>query len=109
MWFAEDPGNGVGRITTPGFLSVSPATGSPATPVTLVGGGLASGETVVAKYFTGLTSPRTVKLCTATATVAGTFSCSGSIPTSAGSPGPHTIRAKGSLSSIVVTATFIVA
>jgi hypothetical protein len=82
------------RTTT---ISVTPSTGAPLTAVTIAGSGFGAGEKVVVTYATGLATPKSVKLCTTTATASGTFSCGGQIPDAptAGATGKHVIAAKG--------------
>lgn len=89
-------------------VTVTPSSGPAATPVTVAGGGFASGETVKVTYMTVLPSPTRVTVCTTTATSMGTFSCTGNIPptATAGATGAHKITAKGSSSLRPPTATF---
>jgi hypothetical protein len=89
-------------------VAITPSSGLPSTPVTVTGGGFASGESVAVTYKTGLASPASVTLCTTTATGIGTFSCSGSIPgaSTAGATGAHQITAKGTSSKRQPTTTF---
>ena len=63
-------------------LSMTPSTGGRRTPVTFNGTGFMAGQTVTISYLSGRKKPKraTTVLCTATATVAGTFSCNGTIP-----------------------------
>lgn len=81
-------------------VAVSPKSGPAGTAVALSGGGFLSTETVTVTYLTGLSSPTSVVICSATATTSGTFSCSGSIPgaATAGATGGHKIVAKGGTS-----------
>jgi large repetitive protein len=90
------------------YVGVAPGSGPPTTPVTVSGGGFAPGETVKATYKTGLSapSPASVILCTAIAAGDGTFTCSGTIPATAGPAGNHKVKAKGTTSLATATATF---
>jgi Fibronectin type III domain len=92
----------------PAGVSLTPNSGSPKAAVTVSGRGFAAGETVTVGYSTGLTSPKTVTICKATANSSGTYSCNGDIPTSAkaGAQGDHTVTAKGNISKIQAKTTF---
>jgi hypothetical protein len=59
-------------------------------------------------YKTGLSSPPSVVLCTATVLSDGTFSCTGQIPSgaTAGALGAHKIVAKGATSKAKAETTF---
>jgi hypothetical protein len=63
-------------------LSMSPSTGGRRTPVTFNGTGFMPGQMVTITYLSGRKKPKRAAtvLCTATATVAGTVSCNGTIP-----------------------------
>lgn len=89
-------------------VTISPKSGPAGTPVAVAGGGFASGETVTTTYTTGLTTPKTVTVCTTKATSIGAFSCTGNIPATAtaGASGKHTITAKGSTSLRKPTTSF---
>ena len=89
-------------------VSLTPNSGAPKAAVTVSGNGFAAGETVTVGYSTGLTSPKTVTICKATADSEGTYSCDGRIPNAsrAGANGTHTVSATGSLSKIKATTTF---
>jgi hypothetical protein len=93
-----------------GHVVVSPSSGAPATAVTVSGRGFASGETVQAKYKTGLSAPNpaSVVLCTTTAATDGTFTCNATIPSAAlaGSAGGHKVTARGVSSRLSASATF---
>jgi hypothetical protein len=90
------------------FAMVSPASGPPGTAVTVSGGNFDGGDTVKVTYNTGLASPASVVLCTATALADGTFTCSGQIPAkpTAGAKGAHKIVAKAQPSLSKAKATF---
>ncbi len=83
---------------------VTPGSGPAATHVSLSGGGFASGETVKVSYYTTASTPVTV--CSATSTSAGSFQCSGNVPSSAGAVGPHKILARGATSLRKAFGTF---
>jgi hypothetical protein len=89
-------------------VTVRPRSGSATTALTVAGGGFASGETVIVTYETRLVTPKTVTVCTTTATSIGTFSCTGNIApkATAGGSGEHEITAMGSSSLRQPTATF---
>jgi hypothetical protein len=98
----------VSCIQSEDYVVIAPATGAAGAPVTASGGGFLVGESVKVKYKTGLASPPSVVLCTATAVANGSFSCSGHIPSgaSAGAAGAHKIVAKGGTSLRKSTTTF---
>jgi len=115
IWFADEgscPGinqpGAISRASLPPYDIVSPPSGAANSSVTITGGGFAAGESVKVNYETGLASPTKVTLCTTTATVTGTFSCSGSIPgaSKAGATGLHDVKAFGATSKIVVATGF---
>ncbi len=107
LWFTNWIGNSIGRITAVPSVSVSPSSGIPGVSVVVSGEGYAPGEQVNAIYKTGLASPSTVAICSASANPDGTFSCGGSIPTStAGAAGDHKIKAKGMTSRVIASTTF---
>ena len=93
---------------TPAEVSLTPNSGVPKQAVTASGGGFAAGETVTVAYATALSSPKSVRICTATAAVTGTYACNGRIPTAskAGATGMHIVSATGGLSKIKVTTIF---
>jgi hypothetical protein len=82
------------------WVKLSPTSATAGTRVTATGGGFASGETVTVRYQTRIASPALVTICSATATGAGLFTCSGSVPAGAGSgpTGVHAVTAVGGLS-----------
>jgi hypothetical protein len=79
------------------YVTISPKSGAPLTPVSVSGGGFIGSETVNVEYATGLVSPTQVTICTTTASATGTYSCSGKIPkaSKAGAIKKHTITAQG--------------
>jgi hypothetical protein len=88
-------------------LNLSVLSGPPGTAVSVSSGGFKSGETVDVNYKTGLTSPKTVSICNATATTSGNLTCSGTIPTTdAGALGRHVVEAVGSSSGDTTSGTF---
>jgi len=89
-------------------LNVSPTSGRPGKHVTVSGLGFSPGETVKITYTTGLASPKSVTICTATAGSNTSYTCSGTIPptATAGSHTAHKIVAKGLTSGIKVKTTF---
>jgi len=123
---AEEPDTVDVTVTTPGGTSPkgaadrftfdpagptaapSPASGPVGTAVTVTGGGFGPGETVKVSYLTGLHPPHpaSVALCKAKAADDGTFSCTGTISAKAGSPGDHSIVAKGKTSATSATTVF---
>jgi len=76
--------------------------------VTVSGRGFNPGETVKISYKTGLASPKSVTICTATAGANTSYACSGTIPSAAtaGVHAAHNIVAKGLTSGIKVKTTF---
>ncbi len=96
-------------VTAP-TTAISPRHGLAGTAVTVSGEHFWPGETVKVTYKTGQGSPHptSVLICSATVEDNGTFSCTGHIPatTTAGSPGNHTILAKGKTSLLQATTTF---
>jgi hypothetical protein len=90
------------------FVAVSPTSGPPGTLVTVSGGGFATSEVVAVSYLTGLVSPAAVPICTATANVTGSYTCTGAIPpaSQAGLRGAHSIVAKGGSSLRKPSVTF---
>jgi YVTN family beta-propeller protein len=95
-------------VIVPSSLDVPPPSGLPGTSVTVSGRGFNPGETVKVTYKTGLASPASVTLCTVTAGSDTTYTCSGSIPSTAtaGATGSHEIAAKGQTSGIKVKTAF---
>ena len=108
LWFTNPGSNSIGRITAVPELTPSPSSAGPGAEVTMTGEGYQPGEKVAVKYQTGVTSPSSVPLCTATAATDGTMSCSGGIPTgaSAGAVGSHEIKATGKNSLAEASTTF---
>jgi hypothetical protein len=114
VWLTnQTPGNDwhtwnfAGRPSAPPVVSIAPPTGPKGTAVTVSGQHFAAGETVNVKYKTGLTAPKSVFLCSATANSSGSFSCNGAIPTTnQGALGAHTIVAKGVASQSKAKTTF---
>jgi virginiamycin B lyase len=105
VWFVN--ADSIGRITTADSVVASPSQGTPDTAVTLTGSGFNSGEAVVVKFLTGLTTSPSDTLCSTTASGEGTFTCSGDIPTTAGTPAVHTIKATGKTSKVTAKTTFL--
>jgi hypothetical protein len=92
---------GAGSFKLLPTLGITPSSGPGGTAITVTGSHYSPGESVTARYTTGLSSPSTVILCSATATGTGTISCGGHIPTSStGAKGTHHITAKGSVSKL---------
>jgi len=91
-------------------LNVSPTSGHPRTSVTVSGQGFSPGENVKITYKTGLASPKSVTICTATVGSDTSYTCSGTIPprATAGARGAHTMVAKGLTSLIKVQTTFTI-
>ena len=89
-------------------MNVSPTSGPPGKSVTVSGRGFNPGETVKITYKTGLASPKSVTICTATAGSDTSYTCSGTIPptATAGAHAAHKIVAKGLTSLIKVKTTF---
>jgi hypothetical protein len=100
--------HGRGAWTLAPFAQVVPLSGPANTSVNISGGGFAHGETVNVTYNTGLASPASVVLCTATALVDGAWTCSGHIPAkpTAGAKGAHKIVARGQTSVRKAKTTF---
>jgi hypothetical protein len=76
-------------------LVLKPPSGPPGTSMTTKGYSFTPGEPVKVFYKTGLASPQTILLCSATAGANGFFACTGSIPSgaNAGPAGAHKIAA----------------
>ena len=96
------------RIAVPPYVSVSPDSGPGGEDVTMSGGSFLPGEIVKAVYETGLSSPRSVMLCSSTASPAGQFTCNGEIPTGSdvGSLGNHEVIARGLTSGLKAKTSF---
>jgi hypothetical protein len=90
------------------FVRVAPTSGPVGTAVTATGSWFLPGEAVNVSYKTGLLSPASVLICTATADSSGSFTCSGSLPSgsTAGALGAHKIKAKGTSSLYKATTSF---
>ena len=95
-------------VIVPATVKVSPTSGRPGASVSVSGQGFNPGETVKITYKTGLASPVSVTICSATAGWNSSFSCTGRIPpaATAGAHGVHTVAAKGRTSLIKVKTTF---
>lgn len=107
LWFTNEGPESIGRITAVPSLSISPTSGPAGTPVDVSGTGYTPGEQVNVTYKTGLSSPKSLNICSITANTDGTLSCTGNIPASdAGADGTHTIKAKGVTSLATATTTF---
>jgi virginiamycin B lyase len=104
LWFTNF--DSIGRITTADSVVTSPDQGPIGTPVTITGRGFNAGETVKVKLSTG-SSPASVPLCSATAAGNGTFSCTAPVPAATGSPGTHTVEAKGKTSGTKANSIFL--
>jgi hypothetical protein len=88
-------------------VTITPATGASGTGVSVIGAGYGASEQVVVKYRTGLAHPKAHVLCTTTAQPDGSFSCSGTVPTTnAGALGAHEILGKGKTSATKALTTF---
>ena len=108
MWFTCEGLSSVDRISVVPSAAAWPDSGGPGAFVFAGGGGYTPGETVQVSYATGLTSPITEEICSATAAPNGTFWCFGDIPrgTGAGTTGSHTIFAEGESSHALATTPF---
>jgi YVTN family beta-propeller protein len=95
-------------VIIPASLSVSPTSSHAGKSVTVSGQGFNPGETVKIIYKTGLASPKSVTICSATAGSNTSYTCSGTIPptATAGAHAAHKILAKGLTSLIKVKTTF---
>jgi hypothetical protein len=90
-------------------LRVAPRSGAPGTNLSVSGGGFSPGEQVNVSYKTGLAAPNpaAVVICSSTVSPVGTYSCSGSIPsTNPGTTGVHHIQATGVTSHLHANSTF---
>jgi hypothetical protein len=90
LWFTNNRSSSIGRITTSD--SVSPTQGPVGTALMIAGAGFTAGEVVTVSYHTGSGA---ATLCTATAAGAGRFTCTATVPASAGNAGTHAINATG--------------
>jgi hypothetical protein len=106
--YIANGGSDTVSVIIPSTVNVSPTSGSPGTSVTISGRGFKPGETVKITYKTGLASPTSVAVCTATAGSDTSYSCSGTIPprATAGAHNAHKIVAKGQTSHIKVKTNF---
>jgi hypothetical protein len=84
LWFTNLETSAIGRNTTIDSVTTSPAQGPAETAGTITGAGFAGGETMAVNYETGLTSPTSVMLCSATAAGDGSVSCTASVPANGG-------------------------
>jgi hypothetical protein len=107
LWFVSPNHNSIGRITAADSVTTTPRQGPSGTALTVAGTGFAGGETVAVTFLTGLSSPASVLLCTATADSKGKFSCSGSVPWPAGGVGTHTLKATGKTSGTKAKTVFL--
>ena len=100
--------SGAFTYVRPTVVAVTPHSGPALTAVTVSGSGFAAGEKVTVTYATGLSLPKSVKLCTVTATAAGSFSCAARIPSSvtAGALGSHVVKASGATSLLHAATPF---
>ena len=89
-------------------VNVSPTSGKPGTSVTVSGQGFNSGRDGQGLYETGLASPTSVTICTATAISDTSYTCTGTIPPKAraGAHIAHKIMAKGRTSGLKAKTTF---
>jgi YVTN family beta-propeller protein len=106
--YANNFGSGTVSVIIPSSVNVSPLSDPPGTSVTVSGRGFNPGETVKIAYKTGLASPKSVIICTATAGADSTYTCTGTTPptATAGAHTAHKIVAKGLTSLIKVKTTF---
>jgi hypothetical protein len=113
VWFTDHQGlppngGGIGRVTTSDSVTIAPLEGRAGTNLTTIkGAGFQANEFVAVSYALG--NQTSVPLCPSNPQVAsdGTFSCTGSIPTSAGGFGTHTVKAKGQTSGITAKTVFL--
>jgi YVTN family beta-propeller protein len=106
--YVANYGSDTVSVIIPASVNVSPTSSTPGTSVTVSGRGFHPGETVEVTYKTGLASPASVIICTATTRSNTSYSCSGTIPprTAAGANGAHKIVARSQTSHIKVKTTF---
>jgi YVTN family beta-propeller protein len=106
--YAANYESGTVSVIIPASVCVSPTSGHSGKSVTVSGRGFNPGETVKITYKTGLASPKSVTVCTATSGSDTSYSCSGTIPptATAGAKGSHKIVAKGLTSGIKVNTAF---
>jgi virginiamycin B lyase len=105
MWFTNN--DSIGHITTADSVVAAPDQGTSSSSVTISGAGFSAGETIVVKYMTGLSSPASVPLCSTTAGTTGTFTRTTNVPSTAGKPGVHNIKATGKTSKTTVSSTYL--
>lgn len=96
-----------GAVWFAATTTVAPGSAAPGTAVSLSGGGLDPGETVVNRYVTKVHHPPSATVCTATVGPDGTWSCSGDLPAgkAAGKAGHHAIVGTGSISHDTTSGT----
>ena len=106
--YATNYGSNTVSVIIPSSVHVSLTSGPPGQSVTVSGRGFHPGETVKITYKTGLASPKSVTICTTTASSDTSYSCSGTTPpaATAGATGGHKIVANGQTSLIKVNTTF---
>lgn len=107
LWFTSGGNNSIGRITTAHSVTTSPTQGAASTSVTVSGGGFAGGETVTVVWLTGLSSPKSLPLCSAVAKPNSTYKCSATVPASSGGVGTHTVKATGTKSKTMAETIFL--
>jgi streptogramin lyase len=107
LWFIEYEANKIGRITdAPAPVApLTPNSGPPGTQVQVSGSNYGSFETVVLTFVDSVNGK--TNLGRVLADASGKFSVSITIPTSA-TPGPQTVRVRGSISALVSDSTFTV-
>jgi hypothetical protein len=94
-------------VPPPPRIALTPRSGPQGTALRVDGISFVAGQTVKVKYKTGLASQPTVALCRAAVQPNGSFTCSGSVPTTlSGATGPHVIMANEMPSAITAKATF---
>jgi YVTN family beta-propeller protein len=81
--YAANEGSGTVSVIVPATVNASPTSGRLGKPITVYGQGFNPGETVKITYKTGLVSPKSVAICTATAGSDTSYTCSGAIPATA--------------------------
>jgi DNA-binding beta-propeller fold protein YncE len=106
--YATIEGSDTVLVIVPATVNAAPTAARPGKPITVYGQGFNPGESVKITYQTGLASPKSVTICTATAGSDTSYTCSGKVPTSAtaGANGGHKLTAKGLTSGIKVKTTF---
>jgi YVTN family beta-propeller protein len=81
--YAANSGSNSVSVIVPATVNASPTSGRLGKPITVYGQGFNPGETVKITYKTGLVSPKSVAICTATAGSDTSYTCSGAIPATA--------------------------